>query len=271
MRAPGAEQVLTVRDLTVTYARADGVAKRAVSAVSLDIPARGRVALVGESGSGKTTIALAILGLLSRNARVQSGSIRLGDRELTGLGARRLAHVRSHNLAYIPQDPLSALDPIRTIGHQAYAALRFHERAASRSALRSTTADLLREVEIVDPHSVLRMYPHELSGGMRQRVLIAIALARNPDVVIADEPTTALDTIAQAAVFRVLDRVTAERNAAVLLITHNLGLVSQFCHRAVVLRDGAALEAGDTRTLFTHPAHEYTRVLIDAVPRWGHR
>jgi oligopeptide/dipeptide ABC transporter ATP-binding protein len=254
--------VLSVRDLWV---RIGPVA--AVSGISLDI-ARGEfVGIVGESGSGKTVTARAILGLLPRHSQV-SGSIRLGEEAITTASSRRLREIRGGEIGLVFQDALAALDPVHTIGDQLVEALRAH-RDLTRSQARTRAAELLNEVRIPRPVECLDRYPHQLSGGMRQRVVIASALIADPQLIIADEPTTALDVTVQKQVLDLLTQVCARRGASVLLITHDLAVVAQTCDRVAVFYGGLLVEEADTLTLFERPRHPYTQALLRSLPRLG--
>jgi len=263
--AGGAQDaVLRVRDLRVTFASEAGPV-RAVRGVSYDL-ARGRtLGIVGESGSGKSAAALAVMGLLPETARVE-GSVRLGDRELVGLDDRALSAVRGRNLAMIFQDPLSALTPVLSIGAQLAEGLDVHQ-SLSRPAVRARSVELLDLVGIPDPARRLKSYPHQLSGGMRQRVMIAIAIANRPDVIIADEPTTALDVTIQAQVLEVLRTAQRETGAAVVLITHDLGIVAGLADDVLVMYAGRPVEHGAIDDIFYRPAMPYTMGLLAAVPR----
>ncbi|MET0435469.1 MAG: ABC transporter ATP-binding protein [Cellulomonas sp.] len=267
---PGAAPVLSVRDLTVTFRvdRGRSPDVHAVRGVSFDLHAGEVLAVVGESGSGKSVSSLAVLGLLPGTARV-TGSARLGDLELVGLDDRALSDVRGRRVAMIFQDPSNALDPVFTIGFQLRETLRRHLPGLSRAEARARAVELLRMVELPDPEDRLRFYPHQLSGGQAQRVMIAMALACDPEVLIADEPTTALDVTVQQEVLDVLRRLRARTSAAVVLITHDMGVVADLADRVVVMRHGEVVETADVLDLFDAPAAAYTRTLLDAVPRIG--
>jgi oligopeptide/dipeptide ABC transporter ATP-binding protein len=260
------EPLLSVRDLETVFHTGAGTV-RAVRGVSFDVAPGERLGVVGESGSGKSAMALSILGLIEPPGEVVGGSVKLKGRELIGRPERELQRVRGKEVALVYQDPMSALDPVKTIGHQLIETLRQHDRGLSRRTARRAAADLLRDVEVPDPERRLDDYPHQYSGGMRQRVMIASALANRPDLLIADEPTTALDVTTQAQVLELLNRLVAERGAAVLLITHNLGIVAEFCDTVRVMYAGRLVEGADTRALFRAPAHPYSEALLRAVPR----
>jgi oligopeptide/dipeptide ABC transporter ATP-binding protein len=257
------DPVLSVRRLGVTF----GERVAAVSDVSFDLRRGQKLAIVGESGSGKSSLALALMGLIDPPGRVVSGSVTLNGRDLVPLDDGVLRAVRGREISLIFQDAMSALDPVKTVGAQLVDTLRRHQHGLSRDAARWRAVALLREVEVPDAERRLDDYPHQYSGGMRQRVMIAIALANDPDVVVADEPTTALDVTTQAQILALLDRAVAVRGAAVLLITHNLAVVSQFCDEVAVMYAGRVVERGSTEAVFDRPLHPYTAALLAALPR----
>ena len=258
--------VLSVRELETVFGNGASTV-RAVRGVSFDVQRGEKVGIVGESGSGKSAMALSILRLIEAPGRVLGGRVELNGRDLMGLSERQMEGVRGREISLVYQDPMSALDPVKTIGAQLVETLREHDRDLSRKAARRAAVELLRDVEVPAPERRLDDYPHQYSGGMRQRVMIASALANRPDVVIADEPTTALDVTTQAQVLTLLDRLVSERGAAVLLITHNLGIVAEFCDTVRVMYAGRLVESADTRTVFRAPAHPYTEALLRSVPR----
>jgi oligopeptide/dipeptide ABC transporter ATP-binding protein len=259
------DRVLEVRDLETNFYTHDGVVK-AVRDVSLEIERGHRVGVVGESGSGKSALALSILGLIEPPGRVVGGSVILNGRDIATFSDRQLQQVRGREVSLVFQDPMTALDPVKTIGDQIVETIRRHRKVGRRAARRNAV-DLLRDVEV--PHAEQRLddYPHQYSGGMRQRVMIAIALANEPDLVIADEPTTALDVTTQAQVLDVLERLVTERNTAVMLITHNLGVVAEFCDRVFVMYAGRVVERATADELFARQAHPYSEALLGSVPR----
>jgi len=232
----------------------------ALDQVSFRIEAGQRLGLIGESGSGKTVTALAIMGLLPPNARV-SGSIRLGGDELLGLDERELAKRRGDVMSMVFQEPMTALDPTMRVGRQVAEVLRLHAGTESGPA-RERVVAMLAEVGLDDPERVADSYPHQLSGGQRQRAILAMALINSPDLVICDEPTTALDVTVQAKVLQKLDEVLTTSGAACLFITHDLAVVSQVCDQVMVMLDGRIVEAGSVDKLFTDPVHPYTRGLV---------
>ena len=268
LAAPG-EVVLAVEALETVFAtgrRSGGGVVRAVRGISFAMRRGERLGLVGESGSGKSAAALSILGLLDPPGRVIGGRVMLNGRDLRGLGERAMGRIRGKEISLIYQDPMSALDPVKTIGSQLIEVIRAHE-SVSRAAARRRAADLLRDVDVSDATRRLNDYPHQYSGGMRQRVMIAIALANDPDVIIADEPTTALDVTTQAQVLSLLDRLATERGSAILLITHNLGVVAGFCDTVRVMYAGRLVEGASTDALFARRAHPYSDALLRSVPR----
>jgi peptide/nickel transport system ATP-binding protein len=235
--------------------------------VSLSI-ARGEVhGLVGESGAGKSTIAKAILGILPSGIRVTQGTIKLGGRDLLALDAHARRRLLGAEVALIPQDPLTALNPARRIGAQLTDGLRLWRGLSARDAQTRALA-LLDDVQMREPARVMRAYPHELSGGMRQRVLIAAAFALDPKLVIADEPTTALDTTVQKQILRLIRAMQERHGTSVIFVTHNLGVVAQICDRATLLYMGKVMEQGATRGLIEAPHHPYTQALMAACPRY---
>jgi oligopeptide/dipeptide ABC transporter ATP-binding protein len=257
--------VLSIRNLSTDYQTPAG-AVHAVRDVSFDLRPMERLGVVGESGSGKSALALSILGLIDPPGRVTGGEIVLAGRDIARLSDRQLGAIRGKEIALVLQDPMSALDPVKTIGSQIIEAIAVHEPELRRSAARKRAAELLREVDISQPERRLDDYPHQYSGGMRQRVAIAIAIANNPSVLIADEPTTALDVTTQAQVLALLDRLVEEYRAAVILITHNLGIVSEFCDSVAVMYAGRFVETSGVDHIFLRPTHPYSEALLKCVP-----
>jgi oligopeptide/dipeptide ABC transporter ATP-binding protein len=260
--------LLEVRDLRTEFATREGVV-RAVDGVSLDLDRGRTLCLVGESGCGKSVTALSIIGLLPRPpARIAGGSVRFDGRELTTLGGRELEDVRGRHNAMIFQDPMTSLNPTLTLGTQLTEALRRHLGMGKREAL-ARAADLLDEVGIPSPRSRLDDYPHRLSGGMRQRVMIASAIACEPELLIADEPTTALDVTVQAQVLDLLDDLRAQHRMALLLITHDMGVVAECADDVAVMYAGQIVEQAPVDELFAAPEHPYTEALLGALPQLG--
>ena len=262
------EAVLRVRDLRVSFGTRTPV--EVVHGLDLDVAPGEVVAVVGESGSGKSVTALSVIGLLPDGARA-TGSVKLHGRELLGLSPRELRQVRGAEIALISQDPVASLNPVFTIGFQVVEAVRSHDRTLSTRAARRRAIELLELVDIPDPSRRMKQYPHELSGGQCQRVGIAMALASDPQLLIADEPTTALDVTVQAEVLDVLARLGRREGRAILLITHDMGVVAELADRVVVMRHGERVEEGTARSVLLTPSAGYTRELLDAVPRIGTR
>jgi peptide/nickel transport system ATP-binding protein len=255
----GDAPVLSIENLTIAFGSSE-----VVRGISLDLRA-GRVqGLAGESGSGKTVTAMSVLGLLPRTATV-TGSIRLVDVELVGLRRRALSDVRGRRVAMVFQDPSASLHPQLTVGHQLTDHVRRHLKI-NKTAARNLAIELLERVRVPDPESALGRYPHQFSGGQRQRIAIAIALACDPEVLLADEPTTALDVTVQAGILHLLRDLAIERNLAVLLVTHDLGVMSAIADDVAVMRHGLIVEAGTREQIFLAPAHAYTRTLLAAMP-----
>ncbi|MEO8225693.1 MAG: ABC transporter ATP-binding protein [Gammaproteobacteria bacterium] len=266
MAADSTSPVLSVRDLTVEFATEDGLV-RAVDAVSFDVLGNETLGLVGESGCGKTVTGLSILRLIPMPpGRIAGGRIELLGRDLVPLDDRAIEDIRGRDVSMIFQEPMTALNPVFTVGSQMTDVLRRHRQLTRRQA-RGVAAELLAKVNIPAPETRLNDYPHQLSGGMRQRVMIAMALSCNPQLLIADEPTTALDVTTQAQVLEQISDLQAEFRMAVILVTHDLGVVAETCRRAVVMYCGSIVEAGDVAELFSHPRHPYTAGLLASIPR----
>ncbi|MDF3336403.1 ABC transporter ATP-binding protein [Mycolicibacterium septicum] len=262
--------VLEIQNLTVSYR---GGAQAAVRGVNLTIRPGEVVAVIGESGSGKSTLSKAAIGLLPDSARIDSGSIRVAGHELTGLSEREVVKLRGKVVALVPQDPATSLDPVQPIGRQLTEVFRLHPggKRLSRDELRAKAVELLDVVGIDHPEQRLRQYPHELSGGMKQRILIAIAFGLHPTLLIADEPTSALDVTVQKQVLEVFDRLTGQTGVAVLFVTHNLAVASDHATRAIVMRNGEVLDNGPIDDLVLRPEHGYTRQLISSAFGLGDR
>jgi oligopeptide/dipeptide ABC transporter ATP-binding protein len=257
---------LALDDLRVSFPSAQGPVS-AVDGVSLELRPDEILGLVGESGCGKSTLANAAMGLLPESAEV-SGAVRLGDRDLTILAERDLRRIRGDEIAMVFQDPSTSLDPVWTVGDQVAETIRAH-RDVSRREAKARALKLMREVGIPSAEQRYGEPPHRMSGGMKQRIVIAAALANDPAVLIADEPTTALDVTIQAQILQLLDGLRQRRGTAVLLITHDLGVVAQVCDRVAVMYAGQLVEVATTEQIFSHPAHPYTEALLRAVPGTG--
>ncbi|MFF1546086.1 dipeptide ABC transporter ATP-binding protein [Streptomyces sp. NPDC058291] len=256
--------LLAVRGLSVSY-RTRGGAVRAVRGVDLDVWPGQVTAVVGESGSGKSTTAHAIVRLLAANGGIDAGTVRFGRHDLASLSERELRAVRGAQIGLVPQDPTVSLNPVKRIGEQVAEVLRIHRLTTRRSAPSDAIA-VLEQAGLPDAATRARQYPHELSGGMRQRALIAIAIAGRPRLIIADEPTSALDVTVQRVVLDHLHNLTEESGTAVLLVTHDLGVAADRAQRIVVMSEGRVVEAGPTREILDDPRHEYTRRLLAAAP-----
>ena len=255
---------LAVDGLTVTLPQG-GDRPEAVSQVSFEVESKEILCLVGESGSGKSVIAQSIMGLLPNTLRLSSGKIVLEKEELTRAGAARLRELRGARMSMIFQEPMSALNPVMSCAGQIDEVLRFHT-SLGKARRKEKSIDLLREVALPDPERILASYPHQLSGGQRQRIGIAMALALEPALLIADEPTTALDVTTQAQILRLLIELQRRHGMAVLFVTHDFGVVAEIAHRVAVLREGRLVELGTKAEVLTRPRHDYTRMLIGAVP-----
>lgn len=264
----GSRPVLSVRDLVVQVATESG-AKTVLDGLSFDLAPGETLALAGESGSGKSMTALAIMGLLPKPmARIASGSIKLGDIELAALSEQGFRDIRAARVAMIFQEPMTSLNPLMTVGRQIREVLLEH-RVCTAAEAPARALQLLKDVHLTEPERRLKQYPHELSGGMRQRVMIAIALACDPEVLIADEPTTALDVTVQAEILDLIRTLQRQHGAAVLMITHDMGVVAEMADRVIVLRQGIQEEIAPVRELFADPKSTYSRSLLAAVPRLG--
>ncbi len=258
--------VLALENLETHFFTRDGVT-RAVGGVSFDVRPGETLGVVGESGCGKSVTALSILGLLPpKIGRIVGGSIRFEGRELVGLDEAEMRKIRGNRIAMIFQEPMTSLNPVFTIGEQIAEAAMIHQNM-DRTAAYARAAEMLRFVRIPDPERRLNDYPHQFSGGMRQRAMIAMALACNPKLLIADEPTTALDVTIQAQILRLMLDLKETIGAAVMLITHDLGVVAETCRRVVVMYAGRKVEEADVLDLFDRPAHPYTRGLMASIPR----
>jgi oligopeptide/dipeptide ABC transporter ATP-binding protein len=255
--------LLQIEDLHVEFDTADGTVE-AVAGVGFGVGAQETVAVVGESGSGKTVTALAVLQLLD-GGRISRGRVLWDGTDLTSLDRRALRRIRGNEIAMIFQDPMTSLDPLYTVGHQIVEALRLHRRIDKRTA-RERAVELLEQVGMPDPRRRLDTYPHQLSGGQRQRVMIAIALACSPRLLIADEPTTALDVTIEAQILELLRDLQREYRSAMLLVTHDMGVVAETADRVVVFYAGQVVEQGPTADVLRDPQHPYTAALLAAVP-----
>jgi peptide/nickel transport system ATP-binding protein len=259
--------VLTVSDLVVELMTPRGVI-RAVDGVSFDIDAGETVTIIGESGSGKSTTAMALLRLLPDDLAVISGSAQIDGQDVVGT-RKHIGGIRGRSVALIPQDPMTALNPIATIGQQMVEAIRHAHGSLSKAQAKERALDLLRQVHLSAPERRVKSYPHELSGGMLQRVLIAMALSTEPRLIVADEPTSALDVTVQAGILDLLLEMQERTGVAVLLITHDLGVARLMSDRIHVMHRGRFVEDGDVEQVVDNPQHEYTRNLLAAIPELG--
>ncbi|MFC7405539.1 dipeptide ABC transporter ATP-binding protein [Georgenia alba] len=262
------ESVVDIKDLHITFAT-DAEPVRAVEGVSLSVRPGEVLAVVGESGSGKTVTGKSILGLLPETATVD-GAVLLAGQDVVALDAAELRQVRGRDVAMVFQEPSSALNPVYTVGWQISEGLRAHGQHSKKEA-RAKAIEILGRVGIPDPEERVDHYPHQFSGGQKQRIVIAMALVLGPKVIVADEPTTALDVTVQAEILDLLRRVRTEFGTAIVLITHNMGVVADLADRVAVMYRGQVVEEADARSLFSAPRHEYTRALLSAVPRLGGR
>jgi oligopeptide/dipeptide ABC transporter ATP-binding protein len=265
------EPLLRVSDLQMTYTAFGGQRViRAVDGVSFTIDKGETLGIVGESGSGKTTTCLSILRLLPRGAQIVGGSVELGGEELLSLSAAEMEHVRGKRIAMILQDPMASLNPLLTVEDQVAEPAYYHRGERGRS-LREHVTDLLKSVRIPSPELRMREFPHQMSGGMRQRVVGAVALSGAPELIIADEPTTNLDVTIQAQYLNMLKDLQQRTGVALLFITHNLGIVAKMCDRVAVMYAGRIVEQGSVRQLFKSPKHPYTEALLSSLPKIGSR
>lgn len=256
--------LLEVSDLHVSFFTPAGEVK-AVSGVSFRLE-RGKVlGIVGESGSGKSVTAYSIMQILEKNGKITSGSIRFDGQELVGAGEKVMKEIRGNRISMIFQDPMTSLNPTYTIGHQLTEGIRLHTDRSSTQAYQRAV-EMLTLVGVNEPEKRMKQYPHELSGGMRQRVMIAMALSCEPDILIADEPTTALDVTIQAQILELMQKLQKEMGMAILMITHDLGVVAQMCDEVIVMYAGSICEQGRVEDIFYNPRHAYTRGLLRSVP-----
>ena len=262
--------LLEVNDLRVTFKSDDGVVG-AVNGLSYSVDSGSTLGIVGESGSGKSVTALSVMGLIpSPPGKIASGTIRLRGEDLLGKSPAQMRKIRGKDVAMIFQDPMTSLNPVLTVGDQISEAVRLHLGLSKRDAL-AKTIDMLRVVRIPLPEKRVREYPHQLSGGMRQRIMIAMALSCDPAVLIADEPTTALDVTIQAQIIELMNEMQRRLGSAIVLITHDLGVVAETCENVLVMYAGNLVEYGSARQIFERPKHPYTRGLLASLPRLDDR
>ena len=265
------ENILEIRNLVVSFA-SDGRKERAiaVNGVDIDIPKGSIVGLVGESGCGKSVTSLSVMGLLADNGRVDSGSALFGGQDLLALPDKALRKLRGNRISMIFQEPMTSLNPVLTVGRQISEAIRLHSGADKQTA-KAQSIGLLESVGIPEARKRYDCYPHQLSGGLRQRVMIGMAMALKPDILIADEPTTALDVSIEAQILRLMRRLQRENGTSILLITHNLGIVAELCDSVYVMYAGEVVERAEVQALFSTRAHPYTRGLMASLPHMTQR
>jgi oligopeptide/dipeptide ABC transporter ATP-binding protein len=262
-----ADPLLSIRDLAVEFRTEDGIV-HAVDGISYDVFPGETLGIVGESGSGKSVSTMALLGLIPQPpGRIASGTAMFQNKDLLKLSPKELRQFRGDEVAMVFQDPMTSLNPVLKVGYQLGEAIKTHYPKQSNDAVEKRVVELLRLVGVPNPDARSKQYPHEFSGGMRQRAMIAMAIANSPSLLIADEPTTALDVTIQAQVLEVLKTVQEETQAATILITHDLGIVAEMCDRVLVMYGGRIVEAGDVLTIFRSPRHPYTVGLLDSLPK----
>ncbi len=265
------ETILDVQELSTTFFTDEGVVP-AVSKVSFTLKKGQTLGIVGESGSGKTVTSKSLMRIIpSPPGKITGGKILFHDTDLVTASDKTMESIRGNKIAMIFQEPLTALNPVFTVGWQIDESLRLHQKDLNKTQRRARVIEMLDKVGMPSPKQRVDEYPHQLSGGMRQRVMIAMALACNPEILIADEPTTALDVTIQAQVLRLIDNLKAELGTAVILITHDLGVVAEVCDRVLVMYAGQVVEEGDVDDIFHRPTHPYTRALLRSVPKRGKR
>ncbi len=261
-----AQTVLSVRDLRTQFFTRDGIV-RAVDGMSFDVKSGETLGIVGESGCGKSVSALSIMRLIPQNdGRIVGGSVSFEGAELTTLSERQMRAIRGNRISMIFQEPMTSLNPVLTVGEQIAESLRIHQHLPARAAM-ERAVEMLSVVRIADPRRRAGEYPHQLSGGMRQRVMIAIALACKPQLLIADEPTTALDVTIQAQILNLMLELKERLGTAIILITHDLGVIAETAQRAIVMYAGRKVEEASVAELFRNPVHPYTRGLMNSIPR----
>jgi oligopeptide/dipeptide ABC transporter ATP-binding protein len=261
------EPILSIRDLVVEFATEDGTVK-AVDGITYDLYPGETLGIVGESGSGKSVSTMSLLGLIPQPpGRVVRGEALFKGKDLLKVSKKELRRIRGNDVAMIFQDPMTSLNPVLKIGFQIAEAIKTHNPGVKDSAAKQRAVDLLKLVGVPNPDRRVDQYPHEFSGGMRQRAMIAMSIANEPSVLIADEPTTALDVTIQAQILEVLKKAQAETHAATILITHDLGLIAELADRVIVMYAGKVVELGDVNTIFASPRHPYTVGLMDSLPK----
>jgi oligopeptide/dipeptide ABC transporter ATP-binding protein len=261
------EPLLSIRDLVVEFTTEDGVVQ-AVDGITYDLYPGETLGIVGESGSGKSVSTMSILGLIPQPpGRIVRGEAMFKGKDLLKVSKKELRRIRGNDLAMIFQDPMTSLNPVLKVGSQIGEAIKTHHPGTKDDAVKKRAVELLKTVGVPNPERRVNQYPHEFSGGMRQRAMIAMAIANEPSVLIADEPTTALDVTIQAQILEVLKKAQEETHAATILITHDLGLIAELADRVVVMYAGKVVELGDVNTIFSSPRHPYTVGLMDSLPK----
>lgn len=261
--------LLSVKNLSTEFPVKKGIV-RAVEDVSFDVDQGQILAIVGESGSGKSVTSLSIMGLLAEPGHVAGGSMEFEGKDLATLSEKQYRELRGNDMAMIFQEPMTSLNPVYRVGNQIVEAIRTHEKV-SKAEAKARAVDLLRKVGIPSPEARINDYPHQMSGGMRQRVMIAIALACEPKLLIADEPTTALDVTIQAQILELMMDLKEKLGMAIIMITHDLGIVARMCEKIAVMYAGKIVEYGTTDEIFYEPKHEYTKGLLRSIPRLDSR
>ena len=256
--------LLEVSDLFTSFFTPAGEVK-AVNGISFTLDRRQTLGIVGESGSGKSVTAYSILNLLEKTGKILSGSVKLDGQELVGASEKVMKKIRGNRISIIFQDPMTSLNPTYTIGHQLTEGILLHTGRNGRQAYQRAV-EMLTLVGVNDPHKRMKQYPHQLSGGMRQRIMIAMALSCEPDILIADEPTTALDVTIQAQILELMQKLQKEMGMAIIMITHDLGVVAQMCDKVLVMYAGTVCEQGSVEDIFYNPKHAYTRGLLRSLP-----
>lgn len=262
------ETILKVEDLKTSFMTSSGEVQ-AVRGVSFEVHKGEILGIVGESGSGKSVTSMSILRLLADTARIKNGKIEFEGTDLTKVSDKQMREIRGQKIAMVFQDPMSSLNPLIPVGKQVAEMIHVHHPEMKRDELQAATLELFREVRIPEAEKRLKSYPHEFSGGMRQRVMIAMALACEPDILIADEPTTALDVTIQAQILELMKSLQEELGMAIIMITHDLGVVAQLCDEVIVMYAGSICEQGTADEIFYNPRHEYTKGLMRSIPTAG--
>ena len=260
------ETILKVEDLKTSFMTSSGEVQ-AVRGVSFEVHKGEILGIVGESGSGKSVTSMSILRLLADTARIKNGKIEFEGTDLTKVSDKQMREIRGQKIAMVFQDPMSSLNPLIPVGKQVAEMIHVHHPEMKRDELQAATLELFREVRIPEAEKRLKSYPHEFSGGMRQRVMIAMALACNPKILIADEPTTALDVTIQAQIMRLLKQLQEKMGTSIILITHDLGIVAQIAKHVMVMYCGQAVEYSDVRSIYKNPLHPYTAGLLRSIPK----